>query len=115
MSGLYRPDGWVVTQFSYNGKQQERVFGSFFGGYTGSDSWRWSSGVVSCALSAGQLYFGNQSGSTYICLRERYGKLSSYTEGILQQLKEHDAISDFIVLPETTDWLTYSWSLGRTE
>ena len=48
MSSEYTPDKWVVVEVhTKDGEILYKVLGSWYGGYAGSDEWRFSSGITS--------------------------------------------------------------------
>jgi hypothetical protein len=57
--------------------------GSWYGGYTGSDSWRMSSGITEVHDRGDYYDVVNHSGSVYQCVKGREG-MSGYTSGIYQ-------------------------------
>ena len=71
----YTPDTWVVLEF--DAPQLEvplrKVFAGWYGGYTGSDSWKLNSGITTIRRDGDWLEFDGYSGSTYCCHRHNYG------------------------------------------
>jgi hypothetical protein len=39
------PENWVILKITNNGEIVYKVFGSWVGGYLGSDNWRINSGI----------------------------------------------------------------------
>lgn len=82
----YNPDAWMLIKI--NGDDPHyRVFGSWYGGYLGSDSWRMNSGITSMLEEDDNYLFIGSSGSTYACHKDAYGA-SSYTLGIAYSYKD---------------------------
>ncbi len=81
----YRPDKWVIIEILNGGDEPlYKVWGSWYGGYVGSDSWRASSGVTKFDApdEEGWRQIHNFSGSIYHCHVEGYG-ISSYAHSVL--------------------------------
>lgn len=81
-----RPDRWVLIEVTHNEQKIKKVLASWYGGYTGSDSWRLSSGVVSTVDNGDHYAFHNESGSIYECHKTSYG-MSGYTSSIYTRWK----------------------------
>jgi hypothetical protein len=64
-----------------------RVFGSWYGGYAGSDSWRMNSGITSMIEEDDHYLFIGSTGSTYACHKDMYGA-SSYGYGVAKGYEE---------------------------
>ena len=82
----YCPDRWVIVRIS--GKNHEpidKVLGSWYGGYTGSDSWRLSSGVTKVVEHDDHYEVHNQSGSIYQLFKGAKGT-STYTASVLHKM-----------------------------
>ena len=68
----YAPDKWLLI--SIGGIDPHyRVFGSWVGGYLGSDAWRLNSGILSVEEVGDYYYFHGHTGSVYKCHKEAYG------------------------------------------
>lgn len=100
MSNYYNPDNWMLIKITGTDPHY-RVFGSWYGGFAGSDSWRMNSGITSMIEEDDYYLFIGSSGSTYACHKDTYGS-SSYgmsialnyqekSDGKLQILDEVDA------------------------
>lgn len=86
MSSYYTPDKWMLIKIT--GKDPHyRVFGSWYGGYGGSDSWRMNSGITSMIEEDDRYLFIGSSGSTYVCHKNTYGA-SSYGMGVARGYEE---------------------------
>lgn len=93
----YQPDKWMLIKIT--GKDPHyRVFGSWYGGYGGSDSWRMNSGIAKLIEEDDHYLFIGSSGSTYACHKDMYGA-SSYGYGIAKSY-EKDYDPNFIILDE---------------
>ena len=79
----YRPDKWVVVEITNKfGDKYRRVLGSWYGGFTKSDSWRMSSGITSWHDRGDHYEIVNDSGSVYFCGKQNLG-MSAYTMNVL--------------------------------
>ena len=84
----YRPDKWVIIEILNGGDDPlYKVFGSWLGGYLGSDSWRSSSGItkIDTPDEDGWMQIHNLSGSIYWCYKDSYGT-SFYAQGVLDNM-----------------------------
>lgn len=99
--GSYRPDRWVVLEFVTPSETVQKVFGGWYGGYEGSDTWRLNSGIVATRRTSEWFEFDGSSGSTYYCDPINYG-MSAYMYSVLQawvkQLEKHGLV-DIVVVP----------------
>lgn len=86
----YTPDRWVVLEFNYNGDVLRKVFAGWYGGYTGSDSWKLSSGITETREFDDRYEFDNHSGSLYTCYKNAYG-MSGYQMSILSSFEKQIA------------------------
>lgn len=81
----YTPDVWVVLEFDAPQleKPMRKLFGGWYGGYTGSDSWKLNSGITETRIDdSGHYEFDGYSGSTYCCHANNYN-MSSLMYNIL--------------------------------
>lgn len=102
---MYIPDLWSIVKVN-SADPHYRVLGSWYGGFTGSDSWRLNSGIVKCVINEdGRYDFYGSSGSAYVCGTENYG-MNSYTKSVIRQYVEDKV---FEVLEEGQDWPNYDW------
>jgi hypothetical protein len=69
----YRPDRWTVLRIHATGQIIYKVFASWSGGYTGSDSWKLNSGITRATLVRDSWEFDGSSGSVYSCHKDSYG------------------------------------------
>lgn len=66
---VYTPDAWVpvLIETTAHGKIY-KVLCSWYGGFSGSNSWKLSSGIKSIDIDEdGYLVMPQESGSTYVC------------------------------------------------
>lgn len=85
----YNPDKWVIVELKTPKETLYKILASWYGGYTGSDSWKLSSGIKSVTETKHGYEFRNHSGSIYNCHKEEYG-MSMYTVGIYSQFEEQN-------------------------
>jgi hypothetical protein len=102
----YIPEKWVVVKIEgKNVPLTYKVFGCWYGGYAGSDSWKLNSGIKTLSESEESYLFEGFSGSIYKCFKERYG-MHMYGSGILNDIicksEEHEVNVE--VMPEHTNW-----------
>jgi hypothetical protein len=104
---MYNPDKWVVIKI--NGKEPHyRVFGSWYGGFAGSDSWRMNSGIVSVESDEHTFKFSGSSGSVYNCHKRTYGT-SGYSNAVLNDIMSRQPELDIEILPEDTDFMNLEY------
>ena len=83
------PDKWVVLKIQQTGTAAlYKIFGSWAGGYLGGDRWKMNSGIVSVEEDDEYYYFIGYSGSCYKCHKKSYGVMTSYSQGILDNVIE---------------------------
>ena len=106
----YCPDKWLVIKLNHNSGSHYRVFGSWYGGWTGADSWRMNSGIVSVTEDEHCLYFKGSSGSLYTCHKESYGA-NGYGTRILEDMidKQHALGVNIDILADSTDFLNIDY------
>lgn len=61
----YTPDRWVLVEVQSSKGPYLKVFGSWAGGYLGSDSWKLSSGTTGVQREGSSFVLPQESGSTY--------------------------------------------------
>jgi hypothetical protein len=85
----YYPDLWVIIKLSGKGIDGTlyKVFGCWYGGYMGSDSWKVNSGITKVSQSEKEYTFSGVSGSKYVCTKGSYGT-SGYGGGVLNGMIE---------------------------
>jgi hypothetical protein len=97
----YQPDKFVVLKITFDKGVIYKVFGSWYGGFAGRDSWKMNSGIKYVVKYEQLFDFYGYSGSCYTCHRSRYG-VSGYSGSVLTQLIENAAKQGVAieVLPE---------------
>lgn len=99
---LYTPDRWVMLEFTKDGAvTSKKVLAGWHGGYTGSDSWKLSSGVISIEDRDDYWEVTNHSGSIYRCYKKSNG-MNSLMMSMLstwkKQVKADSALNDVQVM-----------------
>ena len=108
----YFPDKWKIVKIT--GKSPHyRVFGSWYGGFAGSDSWRMNSGIASVTEVGNTYIFKGDSGSEYYCGKNNYGA-SSYGESIISRYVK-DSDGTFEALHEMPDVMNMNWKIEPEE
>jgi hypothetical protein len=92
----YTPDKWIIVEVTHKGDKVQKVFANWYGGYTGSDSWKLSSGITETVEFDDRYEYTNHSGSLYICYKGCEGT-SGYGASVLSQLQK-----DIEEMPDTT-------------
>lgn len=88
---IYTPDNWILVRlYSPEHGETFRVLAGWYGGYTGGDSWRMSSGVVKEEDCGNYIDFHNHSGSVYRCYKQVQG-MSRYTSDVFASFKAQGA------------------------
>ena len=110
-SNKYTPDLWAVVHVGPADNPHYRILASWYGGYTGSDSWKLSSGVNldKTYMEGETVHFVNHSGSVYSCVKNRYG-MSGLASSVLSNLQSQVKSCDTTTLCEVLsyeDALTY--------
>jgi len=102
----YTPDRWCVIRIPDPKETVYKVFASWSGSYTGSDSWKLNSGITQATLVDGAWEFEGSSGSVYRCRVGSYGA-NAYGRAVLDDMitrtQEGTGI-DIDILDEHTDW-----------
>jgi len=81
------PDTWQIIKLQRGSETNYKVFAGWYGGYTGGDSWKLSSGIVSVKEYRDRYEFANHSGSIYVCYLA-CNKLSVYQQQVLSRWEE---------------------------
>ena len=104
------PDRWLVVKIVTPKQQLYKVFATWSGGYTGSDSWQMNSGIIRATLVGDSWEFEGYSGSVYTCHKNAYGT-NGYGGNVLQGFinKMPDQGATMEVMPESTDWATVAY------
>jgi hypothetical protein len=82
----YNPDKWQIVSLVHDGERIDKVFGSWYGGYAGSDSWKLSSGITKVVEHDTHYEVHNVSGSIYNCGKESEG-MSMYAYGVFKRFE----------------------------
>ncbi len=77
----YAPDLWIMAKMTHDKETIYKVFGSWYGGWAGSDSWKLSSGVTKIIEHENHYEVHNVSGSIYDCGKQNIG-MSGYASGV---------------------------------
>lgn len=88
----YNPDCWLILEMdSRDGDGPVcKVFGNWYGGFAGSDSWKLSSGITKIVEHDHYYEIHNVSGSIYNCGKKTKGT-NMYGKGILDSfMKQAD-------------------------
>lgn len=82
----YTPDRWAIVHItSLDHPPIDKVVGSWYGGYGGSDSWRMNSGIEK-VVDCDKFYdIYGYSGSIYRCYKGSQG-MSAYTEMVMNNM-----------------------------
>jgi|GEM_PF-3568517 len=71
---IVNPDKWVVLDLKADSLESSRkVFAGWYGGFTGADRWKLSSGIIGENEFDQYIEFENVNGSIYRCYKESYG------------------------------------------
>lgn len=106
----YSPDRWLVVKITTANGRLYKVFASWSGGYTGSDSWKMNSGITHATLVDDRWEFAGYSGSVYSCHKEAYGT-NGYGGNVLQNFIDRmpSQGATMEVMPGDTDWATLDY------
>lgn len=87
----YTPDRWVIVRIDSSEGKIDKILGSWYGGFAGSDEWRFSSGITKIEEKLNEKYphylIHNHSGSIYTCHKNNVG-MSTYTSSIYLSYKK---------------------------
>jgi hypothetical protein len=101
----YTPDRWVIVKIVTSKQHLYKVFASWYGGYSGSDSWKMNSGITRATLVKDCWEFDGSSGSVYRCHRDAYGT-NGYGGHVLSNLisQGQNQGIQIEVMDGQTDW-----------
>jgi hypothetical protein len=107
----YIPDKWVVVKIE--GEEfplTYKVFGCWYGGYLGSNSWKMNSGIKFVSAEDNCYLFEGYSGSIYKCYKRNYGT-HMYGQGVLEDIIERskEARVTIKTMPKNTNWLELTY------
>lgn len=108
----YTPDKWVVLKLtSSEGGVHYRVFGCWYGGFTGSNRWKMNSGITEASFDSFEYVFVGASGSAYHCHVTNYGT-HMYGQSIIDDFMRNAkaAGGDIEIMPGDTDWTKLDYS-----
>jgi hypothetical protein len=83
----YTPDRWVIVEMNSVHGNIRKILGSWYGGFAGSDEWRFSSGVTEVIEHDNHYEIHNDSGSIYTCYKNSVG-MSAYTTMVFNDYKK---------------------------
>ena len=83
----YTPDRWVIVEMNSVHGNIRKILGSWYGGFAGSDEWRFSSGITEVIEHDNHYEIHNHSGSIYTCYKNSIG-MSSYTNTVFNDYKK---------------------------
>ena len=83
----YIPDKWQIVHLKMDELDTNKVMGSWYGGFLGSDNWRLSSGITNVIEHDTYYEVHNESGSVYKCHKEAQG-MSAYTSQVYLDFKK---------------------------
>ena len=98
----YTPDRWLVVKITTDKEPLYKVFACWHGGYLGSDSWQFNSGIVKVELVDDYYEFHGTSGSVYRCHKNCHGT-NGYGGSVLANFIDK-ADYKIEILPENTNW-----------
>ena len=82
----YTPDKWAIVHItSKDHPPIDKVVGSWYGNFTGGDSWRMNSGIERVADAGDFYHIYGYSGSIYHCRKDAQG-MSAYTEMVMNNM-----------------------------
>ena len=108
----YNPDKWVVVKITQKDLSPiYKVFACWYGGYTGSDSWRLNSGIAKVSIEDSIFCFEGISGSYYECNKDSYGT-NAYGLEVISRMIENAKFNEISIeiLPEETNWLEINYA-----
>ena len=108
---LYNPDKWMLIKIGGTDPHY-RVFGSWSGGYIGSDEWRMNSGIVRVEEDEENYRIYGSSGSCYVCRKGMYG-YTPYGYGIAKGYEDKDRELFRIMEEEPEDIMNMDWIIGK--
>ena len=82
----YTPDRWMIARItSKNHPPIDKIIGSWYGGFAGSDNWRFSSGITKVVEHDNHYEVHNHSGSIYKLFKGAEGT-SAYTVSVINNM-----------------------------
>lgn len=80
------PDKWCIIEYTLESETVICVYGSWYGGYAGSDRWKRSSPIEEVEKTEEGFIATTQSGNQYIVGNNNIG-VSSYAWGVISPLE----------------------------
>ena len=80
------PEHWKVIEFEVDGKPMRKVFGTWRGSYTNSDSWQLNSGIVKTEETKDYYDFHGKSGSIYRCYKHKEGITGMWLQSVFDNI-----------------------------
>ena len=95
----YTPDVWVVLEFDAPSLETplRKVFAGWYGGFTGSNSWKLNSGITQVRIDGERYEFDGYSGSTYTCHANNYHMSSLMQDVLAKWQKQADERGDVTI------------------
>jgi hypothetical protein len=93
----YTPDVWVILEFTTPKESWRKVFAGWYGGYTGSDSWKLNSGITAVRCDGDWFEFDGYSGSVYRCHANNYHLSGLMLDVLANWQKQADERGDTII------------------
>jgi len=94
------PERWVILKLDGG---YYKVYGTWAGGYLGSDRWKLNSGIERVEDDEDHYYFIGFSGSCYKCHKKAYGTITSTGVGVLNDIiKRGNGRAE--LMDDTEDW-----------
>jgi hypothetical protein len=82
----YTPDLWTIVRItSSDNPKIDKVVGSWYGGYGGSNEWRMNSGIEKIVEHEKHYDIHGYSGSVYKCYKGKKG-MSAYTNMVMNNM-----------------------------
>jgi len=83
----YTPDCWVILEIVNSEETTQKVFAGWYGGFSGSDSWKLNSGITATRKLGDWFEFDGYSGSTYNCHKRNY-RLTGLMHNVLASWRD---------------------------
>lgn len=83
----YHPSSWVILNVSTPTESRFKILAGWYGGYTGGDSWKLSSDIVSFSNRGDMAEIITTTGSVYVCAKVNE-RMSGYTASMYASWKK---------------------------
>ena len=101
---IYTPDKYTILEVKHSNEIIYKVFGTWAGGYLGSDSWRMNSGIERAVINEDMISFVGYSGSEYQCYKTAEGVIGAYNMAKLNRfLEDYSDKVKLVTLQECID------------